>query len=223
MKVPSGGEDRKKMLAAAGGVVVAAAILYWELRDPNPPRPVAVQAPVAAPVQSAPTHRETAMNGAPSGAQGGRGGTAKVVGTTAGALDPTLHMEAMLVTEAVQYEGSGRNIFSATSVPAVAIAGPIAPARPNDLKAAEAPRPLPCPPNCPPPPPPPPIPLKFFGVVTSADGVRKAFLLHDDDVILAVQGDTVLRRYRVVTMSAASIQVEDMTSGNKQTLPLQVN
>jgi hypothetical protein len=59
--------------------------------------------------------------------------------------------------------------------------------------------------------------------VTSADGVRKAFLLHDDDVILAVQGDVVLRRYKVVTMSASSIQVEDMTSGNKQAIPLQVN
>jgi hypothetical protein len=222
MKVPSGGEDRKKMFAAVGGVLVAVAILSWELRDPNPPRPVAVQAPVAVPVTSAqqdPTHRGgTAMNGAPSG----RGGTAKVIGTTAGALDPTLHMEAMLVTEAVEYAGNGRNIFSATSVPVVAIAAPVAAARP-DKAAVEPPKPVPCPPNCPPPPPPPPIPLKFFGVVTSADGVRKAFLLHDDDVILAVQGDVVLRRYKVVTMSATSIQVEDMTSGNKQAIPLQVN
>jgi hypothetical protein len=150
------------------------------------------------------------------------GGTAKVVATTAGALDPALHMEAMLVTERVEYQGSGRNIFSSASAPVVEIAKPLAPARP-EMKVAEVPKPVPCPPNCPPPPPPPPIPLKFFGVVTSADGVRKAFLLHEDDVILALQGDTVLRRYKVVTMSATSIQVEDMTSGNKQTLPLQVN
>jgi hypothetical protein len=216
MKVPSGGEDRKKMFAAVGGVLVAAAILYWELRDPNPPRPAVAQAPVtaaaAAPVRTVANPGGTARTN----------GTAKVIGTTAGALDPTLHMEAMLVTEAVEYAGSGRNIFSATSVPVVAIAAPVAAARP-DKAAVEAPKPVPCPPNCPPPPPPPPIPLKFFGVVTSADGVRKAFLLHDDDVILAVQGDVVLRRYKVVTMSASSIQVEDMTSGNKQAIPLQVN
>jgi len=220
MKLPSGSEDRKKMLAVAGGVLVAAAVLYWELRDPNPPRPVEVQAPAAS-TQQVPTQRgEAAMNGARGGPAGG---TAKVIGTTAGALDPTLHMEAMLVTEAVDYAGSGRNIFSATSVPLVAIATPVAGARPDKDKAAvEPPKPVSCPPNCPPTPPPPPIPLKFFGVVTSGDG-RKAFLLYEDDVILAVQGDIVLRRYKVVTMSATSIQVEDLTSGNKQTIPLQVN
>jgi hypothetical protein len=36
------------------------------------------------------------------------------VGTASAALDPTLHMEAMLVTESVEYSGSGRNIFSAS-------------------------------------------------------------------------------------------------------------
>jgi hypothetical protein len=73
------------------------------------------------------------------------------------------------------------------------------------------------------PPPPPPIDLKFFGFETSADGKRQAFLLHNDDVYLASAGDVVMRRYRVVTIDAKTIQVEDMQNKNTQTLPLLAN
>src|ERR1019366_10535232 len=85
----------------------------------------------------------------------------------------------------------------------------------------------PCPPNCPPPPPPPPPPpidLKFFGIETSlSTGAKQAFLLHDDTVYTASAGDVVLRRYRVISIEAKSIQVEDMQNNNKQTLPLLTN
>jgi len=84
---------------------------------------------------------------------------------------------------------------------------------------------IPCPPNCPVPvvQPPPPIPLKFFGIVTSTSGMKQAFLLHDDTVYTASAGDVVLRRYRVITVEAKSIEVEDMQDNNKQTLPLLTN
>jgi hypothetical protein len=73
------------------------------------------------------------------------------------------------------------------------------------------------------PPPLPPIDLKFFGTATSANGVRRAFLLHGEDVFLASPGDVVQRRYKVVgAISANSITVEDMTDNNMQTLPLLV-
>jgi hypothetical protein len=222
MKLPSGGDDRNKILAGVGGALVFAMILYLELRDPNPARPAVVPVPVATQATPSAARPVSTAGAGPAGAGPRAGGTAKVVATTAGALDPTLHMDAMLVTEQVQYQGSGRNIFSSASAPVVEIVKPVAPARP-EVKMAEVPKPVPCPPNCPPPPPPPPIPLKFFGVVTAADGVRKAFLLYQDEVVLAEQGQIVLRRFKVVTMSATSIQVEDLTSGNKQTLPLQVN
>ena len=45
------------------------------------------------------------------------GNVAKSLGTTSAQLDPTLRMEAMLVTESLVYSGTGRNIFSASSVP----------------------------------------------------------------------------------------------------------
>jgi len=119
----------------------------------------------------------------------------------------------------VEYSGSGRNIFSPNSAPPpVVIQKPIASAR----ITGPAPVVVPCPPNCPPPPPP-PIDLKFFGTVTSPNGTRQAFLLHDDSVFLASAGDVVSRRYRVVAIEARSIQVEDMQNKNTQTLPLLTN
>jgi hypothetical protein len=145
---------------------------------------------------------------------------ARSIGTTSASLDPTLHMDAMLVSESVDYSGTGRNIFSPNSAPPVEIPKPIASAR------VVGPPPVPCPPNCqppPPPPPPPPIELKFFGVETAANGARKALLLHDDNVFVASAGDVVMRRYRVISVDAKTIEVEDMQNNNKQTLPLLVN
>jgi hypothetical protein len=208
-----GAEDRKKMAAKIGFVLIAAALFYFEYfytGAPATPAPVAAE---SAPAAVAGNNPATAAPGA----------AAKQVGTTSAALDPTLHMEAMLVTESLEYSGSGRNIFSANSAPApVVIQKPLASAR----ITAMAPAVVPCPPNCPPPPPPPPPPpidLKFFGLVASSNGTRQAFLLHDDSVFLASVGDVVLRRYRVVSIEAKSIRVEDMQYKNTQTLPLLTN
>lgn len=199
-------EDQKKMIAVAAFVLVAAAIFYFEyFYTPTP----AASAPVVSLPVAPP--RPTAAAGARS---------ARLQGSTSAALDPTLHMDAMLVSESVQYAGSGRNIFSPNSAPPVVIQKPIAPAR---LVAAA---PLPCPPNCPTPagpPPPPPIDLKFFGVETTANGARKALLLHGEDVFIASAGEVVMRRYRVLAVDARAIQVEDLQNNNKQTLPLLVN
>jgi hypothetical protein len=210
-----GSEDRKKNAAMIGFVLIAAALVYFEYFYTAAP---ATPAPVAA--TQAPAAR--ANNPAPSG-NPPVGAPAKPLGTTSAALDPTLHMEAMLVTESMEYSGSGRNIFSASSAPVVTIPNPITTARP---KPGPAPVVIPCPPNCPPPPPPPPPPaidLKFFGIETSSDGTRQAFLLHGDSVFLASPGDVVLRRYRVVSIEAKSIRVEDMQYKDTQTLPLLTN
>jgi hypothetical protein len=200
----AGSEDRKKMIAVGGFVVIAGAVLYFELSGGSAPAPVAPPAVVTAPAAS--------NEGTTTGP------AAKWMGTTSAALDPTLHMGAMLVSESVEYSGSGRNIFSAnTAPPPVAIQKPIAPARPVPVAPV-----VPCPPNCPPPPPPPPIQLKFFGVADRG-GRRQALLLHDDDVWVASPGDVVMRRYRVISIADKTIEVEDMQNNNKQTLPLLTN
>ena len=195
-------DQQKKGGIIAAFVLLAGGILYYELRDDTPPPPVAPVV-VTAPVKAAPATKAAAV---PSG------NVAKSLGTTSAQLDPTLRMEAMLVTESLAYSGSGRNIFSANSAP-VEIPKPITAARPK-------PGPPPPPPPPPGPPPPPPIDLKFFGTATSADGKRRAFLLHADDVFLASDGDIVQRRYKVVSILANSIVVEDMSNNNRQTLPL---
>jgi hypothetical protein len=47
-----------------------------------------------------------------------------------------------------------------------------------------------------------------------------AFLLHGEDVFLASDGEIVQRRYKVISVLANSIIVEDMANNNRQTLPL---
>jgi hypothetical protein len=209
-----GSEDRKKIAAVIGFVLIAAALVYFEYFYTAAP---ATTAPVAATQASAVSANTAPSSNPPSGS------AAKPLGTTSAALDPTLHMEAMLVTESLEYSGSGRNIFSANSAPApVVIQKPLASARITGPARVV----VPCPPNCPPPPPPPPPPpidLKFFGIETASNGTRQAFLLHDDSVFLASPGDVVLRRYRVVSIEAKSIRVEDMQYKNTQTLPLLTN
>jgi hypothetical protein len=185
---------QKKIGLVAAFVLVGGGILYYQLRDdsPLPPAPPVVR--VASPAGAVKT-----------------GTAAKSLGTTSAQLDPTLKMGPMLVTEALVYSGSGRNIFSASSVP-VDIPKPVAPIRPKPVVPVYTPPPGP--------PPPPPIDLKFFGTATSAQGKRQAFLLRGDDVFLASDGDIVQRRYRIVSVSANSIVVEDLTNNNRQTLPL---
>jgi len=211
---------QKKVAAVAGFVLLAGGVLYFELPHGGP-APVTTVV-VTAPVTAAPSVGASGSSGS-VGAKTGTvisvppgnavGSAAKNLGTTSAQLDPTLRMAAMLVTESLVYSGGGRNIFSSSSVP-VDIPKPVAPVR----TAKVVPGPPPPPPG---PPPPPPIDLKFFGTATGADGARRAFLLHGDDVFLATDGDIVQRRYKVVTVSANSIVVEDLTNNNRQTLPLQ--
>jgi hypothetical protein len=183
--------------------------MYSSFSTPDvapPPPPVIV---------TAPRGRVAPESGSPAGPSLAVGRAAGKVGTTSAQYDPTLKMEAMLVTESLVYTGSGRNIFSANSAPpAVVIPKAIAPARPNAAAQAAAQAALG-------PPPPPPIELKFFGVETRANGTRQAFLLHGEDVFLASAGDVVQRRYKVDSVSANSIEVEDLTDNNRATLTLQ--
>lgn len=154
---------------------------------------------------------------APAQSASGASGHAARPVAASGTLDPTLHMQAMLVSEAVTYSGAGRNIFSAQSAP------PPIPKAQFPPRPAPAPPPVPCPPNCPPPPPPPPIDMKFFGIEIAPNGARQACLLHGDAVFIASAGDVVLRRYKVLAIEPKSIQVQDMQNNNTQVLPLLAN
>src|SRR5437868_6168701 len=79
------------------------------------------------------------------------------------------------------------------------------------------------PPAPPPPPPPPPINLKFFGFANKPGEPRKAFLSQGDDVFIAVEGDIVDRRYKVIHIGPTSVEVEDVLYNNRQSIPLTQN
>ena len=72
------------------------------------------------------------------------------------------------------------------------------------------------------PPPPPPIPLKFYGFATQAGQPKRVFLssTSGDDVFMGTEGQVINKRYRIVKINNASVEMEDILNSNKQTLPL---
>jgi hypothetical protein len=124
-------------------------------------------------------------------------------------LDPTLHPEVMAGAESLAYSGDGRNIFSMNSAPTEKIDAPIGPVRPSQTQTVAQTGP----------PPPPPIDLTFFGY-ESAGGAKKAFILHGDDVFVAMEGEVVDHHYKVLKINPLSIQVTDLLYNNTQTLNL---
>jgi hypothetical protein len=206
MNLP-GSEAKKKLYAYILGAVALIAVYYiysqlWGGSTPAavaPSAPASVSAPAAQPVAGGPSSH-----------------AAKSIAKTAASLDPTLHMERMRAAESVIYDGSGRNIFSSISAPVV-IPKPVQSARLVKTSVPVMTGPAG-------PPPPPPIDLRFCGYFASADGHdRKVILVHGDDVVLARPGDVVLRRYKLLSVSPNSIQVEDLSYNNRQTLPLLTN
>jgi hypothetical protein len=224
-QIKGGAENRKKtIMAGVLGAVALCCVLYgynalYGGSGPAPTIPVVT-------VPEKPATTRVAGNAGGGVVKNGTGlgvapGVAAVkMANTSSSLDPTLDESAMLRTESLVYSGTGRNIFSATYVPVAAT---------MNLPKTPSPRPGPVGPIAPPPPPPtcpptcPPINLKFFGTAKRANGANQAFLLQGEDVYLAAVGDIVARKYKIVSISAGSIQVEDLANNNTQTLALQMN
>ena len=216
-----GASDKDKIIrygVIGGALLVVVVYGYLQLRTPDAPPPVVSPSITLPPVKTTPAGSDRATATAlPTGVVTRGVKDATKVGTTASQYDPSLHMGAMLVAESLKYSGSGRNIFSDSPVQVLeSIPKPIAPPR-NTGPVGPPVQQVYVPPT------PTPIDLKFFGTATKADGSRQAFLLHGEDVFLAAPGTIVQRRYKVGTISASSVEVEDLTNNNKQTLQLQRN
>lgn len=224
-----GTENRKKTIAAGVlGVLalIALGYLYTSLYggSPTPPAqpPVISQAPISLGGRPASTTAGSSATGVVTGsnARAGLGAAPGVpavrLASASSNLDPTLDQAAMLRTESLVYSGAGRNIFAgAGAAPAPRLPSNVPPARVRRTPAAPV---VTMPVG---PPPPPPINLKFFGTERHRDGRLQAFFLQADDVYLAGEGDIIARKYRVQSLGPMSARVEDLQTGNVQTLPLQ--
>jgi hypothetical protein len=207
MAIKVGTENKRNVIIVA---VLLCIVLYLGISQltggpstpaPAPARPVVARTAPAAGVR-------TPVGGAVGPA--GSGPAARKL-PNAG-LDPALHLEKLALSESIEYAGSGRNIFSADSAP-VPVETAIASARPKGpiIPVVTGP---------PPPPQPPAIDLRYFGYTATRDGKREAFLLHGEDVFEAAAGEIVNHRYKVVEVTAHSVQVTDLSYNNTQTLQL---
>jgi len=62
--------------------------------------------------------------------------------------------------------------------------------------------------------------LKFFGFASRPGEPKKIFLSHGEDIFIASEGDIVNRRYRVLHIAPASVDIEDVLNNNRQSIPL---
>lgn len=124
-------------------------------------------------------------------------------------LDPTLRLGLLAASEQTEYKGSGRNIFDKYTPPPP----------PVDVRSKNTgPPPLVCPgdPRCPPP----PINLKFFGFASRPGEPKKVFLSSGEDIFIAGEGEIVNRRYKVLRIGVNSVEIEDVLSNHRQSIPL---
>jgi hypothetical protein len=133
-----------------------------------------------------------------------RTASGKFVKATEPRLDPTLDLDLLSQNEQIKYAGNGRNIFVAGERIEAVVRPPITTGTVEPTG----------------PPPPPPINLKFFGFANKPGESKKIFLSSGEDIFIASEGDIVNRRYRVLHISPAAVDIEDVLNNNRQSIPL---
>lgn len=140
-------------------------------------------------------------------------------------IDPTLHLNLLAKLKKVTAEAGTRSLFDIAAAPpaelkvkepdkielARKLVGPMQPGKGADAAAASDPKA-------------PPIPLKFYGFVNPPKaGIKRAFFLDGEEIIIAGEGDLVKKRYKIVRIGVNSAVVQDtqFKSNNEQTLPLE--
>ena len=194
-----GAENKNKVIAAAVLGVIAVVALAYEVSGwfGSSSASTNVSAPTNVAVNIAPRQRNSSGN---------RNSASKK--DPAQTLDPSLRFGVLKSSEDTKYEGTGRNIFRVFVEPPPR---PVVPVTPQPQASGPAPYV---------PPPPPPIELKFYGFATPAGGTKRIFLAHNEDVFIAKEGDIVDRRYKVMKISANSVDILDVLSNNRQSIPL---
>ena len=124
--------------------------------------------------------------------------------------NPELQRWKLDASRKTEYHSSGRDLFSESLPPAPVVkpkpvpAGPVIP--PQD-----------------PPPPPPTLPanMKYYGWGIVPNGTAKrGFLTDGEEVYIVGEGDTLLGRFRILHISNASLDFEEISSGRRNSAPL---
>ena len=139
-------------------------------------------------------------------------------------IDPTLHLELLAKVQDVKLDGGQRNLFQfGAAAPPPKLEGPEPKVKPTVVAKMYGP-PVYVPPPPPPPhvdPPPPPFTPKYYGLATKRiDGKKTAFFLDGDDIILATEGMTVKKRFKLVRIAANSVVVQDVDTKKEQTVQI---
>jgi hypothetical protein len=198
-----GAENRNKVIAAVSLVVIAIILMATRFSGFLG----SGSSSAAIPPPAALGDRASEMPAAPAPRAAGRNRTAPKRQTAAQSLDPTLRTDLLKVSEDTKYEGTGRNIFKVfVDIPHV-LQPPVSDQTVHNNEPS-------------PPAPPPPIDLKFYGYATPAGGTKRIFLAQGEDVFIAREGDIVDRRYKVVRISGTAVEILDVLSNNRQSIPL---
>jgi hypothetical protein len=213
MAMPLGTENKRQVYILIGlGVLLVCAAGYFiksTFGGSSSASPPVVKAPRLA---SIPPEQANGRTAAPTATQSSGQEAQKL--SNAG-IDPALHLEKLALSEEVEYEGTGRNIFSAESAPPK-IEPPLKSARDTQAPVNTAPAVYV-------PPKPPAIELRYFGYTQNKDKSVQAFFVHGDDVFVAHSGEIVDHRYKVGTINPTNVQVTDLGYNNTQSLPYQPN
>jgi hypothetical protein len=199
--VKLGAENRTTTVVAIALMVIAVFMLVRMWSGGGQPAAAANPTPVQPEATAAPAPARGRR-----GARGGRGAARNAPQGSGVTLDPRLRLDLLKLSEETEYKGAGRNIFRAQAE----IPQPIVP-------AIKLPEPPPQPTG---PPPPPPINLKFVGFARGSGEPTRVFLTQGDDIFVAAEGEIVNRRYKVMRINPNSVEIEDVLSNNRQTIPL---
>ncbi|HWB83459.1 MAG TPA: hypothetical protein VG675_04925 [Bryobacteraceae bacterium] len=220
-------EDKKKTGILIGLSLVVVYLMYTNLfSSPSGPASEATRATAPAvelPTADSPRAEQAAPPRAPSRARGdefhpvlhSKRPEDRIDPMT---VDPTLRLDLLAKVQAVDLAGGNRNVFQFSTPPVKEVPkdkGPKIPLKPVTVTA------VPKPPVPAGPPPPPPINLKYYGYSSlSASGSKTAFFLDGEDILVAHEGETLKRRYKVVSIGVNSVVMEDVSSKRQETLPL---
>ncbi len=196
-----GAESRTKLIAAVSLGVVLLIVIVTQFGGFFG----GMSSSAAAPAASRPADPTLGSSPATRNAVRPKPGTGKNAALRS--MDPSLRLDLLKESEDTKYEGTGRNIFRVFVEPPHIVKSPVLDQRP----VAQGP---------PPPQPPPPINLTFYGFATPTGGTKRIFLAKGEDVFIAKEGDIVDRRYKVVRISQNAVEILDVLSNNRQSIPL---